>query len=146
MTNVWRLFRYVAYVFASKKLRSATIESRLSAIKIVYRISRDFELDTTHPVIARARKGAARSHIEVDNQATVRRPVSLAMLLAGETLIPAKSNGGRVLWLGLNASLLFSTRSSEIFAETLSRTHETYCFWRADVILFRGRAQLAVPQ
>ena len=50
MTNVWHLFEYVAYVFATKKLRSATVERRLSAIKFSHRISQGFELDTTHPV------------------------------------------------------------------------------------------------
>ena len=94
MFNVWQLlFEYVAYAFATKKLRSATIESHSSAIKFFHRISRDFELDTTHPALARALKGAARSHADVDNQAAVRRPVSWAMLLAGETLIPAWRNG-----------------------------------------------------
>ena len=101
VTNVWHLFEYVAYAFATKKLRSATIESRLSAIKFFHRIPRGFELDTTHPVIASAVKGAVRSHAEVGNQATVRRPVSSAMLLAREILMPAWRNGGRVLWLAL---------------------------------------------
>ena len=101
---------YVVYVFATKKLRSATSESHLSAIKFIHRISRGFELDTTHTVIASALKGAARSHAEVGNQATVRRPVSWAMLLAGETLIPAWRNGGRVLWLALCESFFFNPR------------------------------------
>ena len=50
------LFEYVAYSFATKKLRSVTIESHLSAIKFFHRISRGFELDTTHPVLACALK------------------------------------------------------------------------------------------
>ena len=95
--NVWQLFEYVALAFATKKLRSATIESHLSAIKFFHRISRGFELDTTHPVLASALKRASRSHADVGNQAAVRRPVLWAMLLAGETLIPALHNGGRVL-------------------------------------------------
>ena len=57
LSNVWQLFEYVAYSFATKKLRSATIESHLSAIKFFHRISRGFELDTTHPVLACALKG-----------------------------------------------------------------------------------------
>ena len=89
MTNVWHLFKYVAYAFATKERRSATIESHLSAIRFSHRISRAFEIDTTHPVIASALKGAARSHAELGNRATVRRPVSWAMLFVGETLIPA---------------------------------------------------------
>ena len=139
---MWQLFEYVAYSFATKKLRSATIESHLSAIKFFHRISRGFELDTTHPVLACALKGAARSHADVGNQATVRRPVSWAMLLAGESLIPSWGTGGRVLWLALCASFCFLTRASEMFAESRSRIHETYCLRRADVAFFRGNAQL----
>ena len=33
MLNVWQLTEYVAYAFATKKLRSAAIESHLSAMK-----------------------------------------------------------------------------------------------------------------
>ena len=72
--------------------------------------------------------------------------MSWAMLLAGETLIPAWGNGGRVLWLALCASFCFLIRASEMFAATRSRIHETYCLRRADVAFFRGRAQLGVAQ
>ena len=107
MTNVWHLFEYVAYAFATKKLRWATIERHRSAINFFHRIPRGFELDTTHPVIASAFKGAVRSHAEVGNQATVRRPVSSAMLFAREILLTAWRNGGRVLWLALGRRLGF---------------------------------------
>ena len=80
MTYVWHLFEYVAYAFATNTLRSVTIESHLSAIKFFHRISRGFELDTTHPVIASALKGSARSHADVDNQGAMHRPVSWAMI------------------------------------------------------------------
>ena len=146
MTNVWHLVEYVAYAFATRKLRSATIESHLSAIKFFQRISRGFELDTTSPFIASTLHDAARSHAEVGNQATVPRPLSWAMLLAGETLIPAWRNEGHVLWLALCASYCFFTLASEMFAETRSRIHETYCLRRGDVSFFRGRAQLGVAQ
>ena len=76
MTNVWHLFENVAYAFATKKLRSSTIGSHLSAIMFFHRVSRGSELDTTHPVVGSAFKSAARSHAQVGNQATVRRPVS----------------------------------------------------------------------
>ena len=76
----------------------------------------------------------------------MRRPVSWAMLLAGETLIPAWRNEGRVLWLALCASFCFLTRASAMFAETRSRIHEKYCLRRADVAFFRGRVQLGVAQ
>ena len=80
--------------------------------------------------------------IRDSNQATVRRPVSWAMLLAGESLIPSWGTEGRVLWLALCASFCFLTRASEMFAESRSRIHGTYCLRRADVAFFRGNAQL----
>ena len=76
----------------------------------------------------------------------MRRPVSWAMLLDGETLIPACRNEGRVLWLALCASLCCFTSASEMFVETWSRIHEAYCLRRADVAFFRGRVQLRVAQ
>ena len=118
----------------------------MSAIKFLHRISRGFELDTTHPVLASALKGAARSYAHVGNQAAVRRPVSWAMLLVGETLIPAGLNGGRILWLALYASFCFLTRASEMFAEARLRVRETYCLRPADVALFRGQSQLGAAQ
>ena len=93
-TNACHLFQYVAHALATKKLLSATTESHPSAIEFFHRISSRSELDTTHLVIASALKDAARSHAEVGNQATVRRPVSWAMLLAGETLILLGGTGG----------------------------------------------------
>ena len=39
-----------------------------------------------------------------------------------------------------------SSRASEMFAETRSRIHETYCLRRADVAFYRGRVQLGVTQ
>ena len=132
----------VSYVHLcqNKKLRSATIESHLSAIKFFHRISRGFELDTANPVLASALQGAARSHTDVGNQEGVRLPVSWAMLLADEALIPAWRNGGRVLWFVLCASICFLTRASEMFANSRSRVHETYCLHRADVAFFRGQS------
>ena len=93
MANVWCLFEYVAYAFDTEKMPSATIESHLSAIKYFHRISRGFELDTTHRVIASALKGAVRSHADVGNQATVRRLISWGMLLAGEAWFPRGALG-----------------------------------------------------
>ena len=146
MANVWRLFEYVAYAFSTKKLRSANLESHLSAIKFFHRISTRFEIDTTHSVIANALKDAARMHADVGNQATVRRPVSWDMLLAGEKLIPTWRAGGRVLWLALCASFCLLIRASEMFAGIRLRVHETYCLRRADVAFFGGNIQLTVAQ
>ena len=43
----------------------------------------------------------------------------------------------------LCASFCSFTRASEMFAETRSRIHESYCLRRADVALFRGDSQVA---
>ena len=59
-------------------------------------ISRGLELDTTHPGLGNV-KGAARSHADAGNQATIRRPVSWEMLIAGEKLISTRQTGGLVL-------------------------------------------------
>ena len=83
MINVGQLLEYAACAFATKRLRYATIENDVSTIKFFHRISRGFELDTTHPVLASALKGAARSHADGGYQATVCRLGSWAMLLAG---------------------------------------------------------------
>lgn len=40
MANVWHLFEYAGYAFAPKKLRSATIESHVSSLKIFHGIFR----------------------------------------------------------------------------------------------------------
>jgi len=76
MTNLWHLCEHVSYAFATTKLRSEAIEGHSSAVKFFHRESRGFELDTPHSVLTNALKGAARSHDDAGNQATVRRPVS----------------------------------------------------------------------
>ena len=68
--------------------------------------------------------------------------MQIVILSAGETLVPSWGTGGRVLWLALCASFCFLTRASEMFAETRTRVHETYCLRRADVAFFRGELQL----
>ena len=139
---MWHLFEYVAYAFVSKPLRSATIESHLWAIKFIHRISRGFKLDTTHSVLGIALKDAARSHADVGNHGTVRRPVSWAMLIEDETSMPAWRTRGRVLCVALCASLCFLIGASEVFPQTRSRIHETYCLRQADVVFSCGNCEL----
>ena len=102
-------------------LRSATIESHLSAISSFIAFHAVLSSTKLTPSLSSALKDAARSHAEVGSQATVRRPVSWAMLLAGETSIPDRRNRGRVLWLALCASFFLLTRASEMFAETRTK-------------------------
>ena len=137
MTNLWQLFEYVAYAFATKKLRSATVNSHLWAIEFFHRVSRGFELDTTHPDLTNVLEGATRSHADAGNQATVRRPVSWAMLLAGETLIPVWRNWGRVLRLALCVSSSFLTRASKMFARVENVCGDSVAHSR-DVMLAAG--------
>ena len=139
---MWQLFEYVAYVFATKKLRLTTIESHLSAVKCFHRISCGFELDITHLVLTSAFKGAACSHADVGSQPAVRRPVSWAMLIEDETSMPAWRTRGRVLCVALCASLCFLIGASEVFPQTRSRIHETYCLRQADVVFSCGNCEL----
>ena len=124
MADVWCLFEYVSYVISNKTLQSATMESNLSTIKYFPRISCGFKLHTAHPVTASTLKGAARSHADEGNQATVRRPISSVRLLAGEAIFPSWHFGCRSLWYSLCASFCFLTHASEMFAETSSRIHQ----------------------
>ena len=64
------------------------------------------------------------------------------MLSAGKTSIPRAVTG--VMFCGSICVLRFSllTRASEIFAETSSRFHETYCLRRAYVAIFRRHSHL----
>eukprot|EP00904_Undaria_pinnatifida_P006004 jgi/Undpi1/2533/HiC_scaffold_13.g05912.m1 len=100
MTNVWHLFEYVAYAFATRKLRSATIESHLSAIKFFHRISRGFELDTSHPVIPSALKATALvkkvlGEFEAKRAATRNRKAEHSIVKSHQTFLRCKDNGER---------------------------------------------------
>ena len=114
MIDVWSLFEYVAY---------AVGEHRKPDVGDQYcpRISCGFELDTTNSVIASALKGAARSRADAENQATVRRPISWIMTLAGEALMPSCRVGGRVVLLALCALFCFLARASEILGKYTNR-------------------------
>ena len=136
MINVWHLFEYVEHALATTRLRSATIESHLSAIKFVHRTSRDFELDTTHPVIASAFDGATRLHVEVGNQATVRRPLSWGMLLAAEKLSPILCNGGRGLWLAFGSSFCLLNASRRFFRNPVRESTERIVYGRKTWLYF----------
>ena len=94
MVNFWFLFEYVAYAFSTKhcgRRPSRVFRLRLNTFT---RISRGFELGTTHPVFASALKGASRLHADAGSQATVRRPITWLVLLAGEALFPRGAPGG----------------------------------------------------
>ena len=133
MANVWRhVFEYVVPAFSTNNLRSATIESHLSVLKIFHCILRGFENYIIHLVIANALESDPRLHADVGNQATVRRPISWDMLFPREKLIPTWRAGGRVWCLAQSASFYLLTRASEMFTETRLRVNETYCFRRAD--------------
>ena len=78
----WRYDQRVAFV----RVRSVRLCHQEIAVgdhrkpfvgdQVFHRVSRGFELDITHPLLTHALKGAARSHADAGNQATVRWPVS----------------------------------------------------------------------
>ena len=140
------LTEYIAYACLSKSLQAATIESHLSAIKHFHRVTKGIELETVHPVVVHALKGVARCHAEAGTQSRLRRPLSWPMLRAGEKLIPRWGSGGRVLWLALGVAYFFLMRASELFAETTTRLHDTFCVRREDVAFFLGGKQVFWPK
>ena len=55
-----QLLEYVAYATAVPKLHHTTIASHLSAVKFFHRLASNVELETRHPLLLNALKGAAR--------------------------------------------------------------------------------------
>lgn len=140
-----QLVEYIAYTFAVSGLQQATIAGHLSAVKFFHRLSGAAELDTQHPLVRCALRGAARGHADVGTQQRLRRPVSWGILKKGCAFIPQWGVGGRVLFLALGASFFFLTRASEMFAMTRVSMHEVHGLRRGDVAFFRGTVQLFLP-
>lgn len=144
MVKVWCLFECVAYAFATKKLRSATMDSCLSAITYFHCFSCVSELDTTHPVIANVLKGASRSHADAVNQASVRQSVSWVMLLAAESLTHTRRIlGSGFVACSVSVVLLLDARVGKCLGKR-GRASSRVVLLAAgvDVVCFRGTAQL----
>ena len=140
-----QLVEYIAYAFSVSGLQQSTIAGHLSAVKFFHRLSGAAELDTQHPLVRCALRGAARGHADAGVQQRVRRPVSWKLLQKGACLIPRWGVGGRVLFLALGASFFFLTRASEMFAVNKLSMHEVHGLRRGDVTFFRGATQLLLP-
>ena len=115
-------------------MRSATIESHLSAIKYFHLISRGFELDTIHLVIAsdlKRRCSFARRRGKPSNRASANFMVDVAGGRASDNIV---ARWGSV-------SVAFSV-CNVLFLETRSRIHQSFCLRQADVAFFWGDSQL----
>ena len=94
-----QLVEYIAYAFSVSGLQQSTIAGHLSAVNFFHRLSGAAELDTQHPLVRCALRGAARGHADAGAQQRLRRPVSWKLLQKGASLIPRWGVGGRVLFL-----------------------------------------------
>ena len=79
--------------------QTGTIAGKLSAVLHFHRVNLQVELPTSSPLIKRALKGVARSHVAAGTPKRVRRPISSDALLEGQGLASSSGPGGRVLWL-----------------------------------------------
>ena len=100
------------------------------------------ELPTKSPLLERVFSGMSRAHAEAGTKSRVRRPVSWDMLLEGETLMPSRGRGGRILWLCLALGYFWMTRSDETFATDTGVVHQVHCLNRGDVAFYAGRQEL----
>lgn len=129
----------IAYMCMFKSLLAATIESHLSAIKNIHQVERGIDMETVPPVVVRTYKGVGRCHTGFVTQPRLRRPLSWPMLRVGENLVPRRRQGGRVLWLALGVAYFFLMHALELFAETATRVHDTFCSRHEDVVFLLCR-------
>ena len=101
------------------------------------------ELPTKSPLLERVFSGISRAHAVAGTKSGVRRPASWDMLLEGETLVPSRGRGGRVLWLCLALGYFFMTRSDELFATDTRVAHQVYCLTLGGVAFYSGGQQLS---
>ena len=92
---------------ASEGNQAGSIASKLSAVVHFHRINLQMELPTLSPLIKRALKGVARSHVAAGTPKRVRRPISWDALLEGQGLASSWGPGCRVLWLSLALGYFF---------------------------------------
>ena len=141
-TVVEQLLEFVAYAFSCLRLQHSTIASHLSAVKFFHRLACAVELDTRHPLLSNALKGAARGHADEGTEQRIRRPLPLLVLRNGASLVPQWGAGGRILFLSLTASFFFLARSCEMFAVSQTAMHAVHGLRRGDVAFFHGSVQL----
>ena len=104
--KIQELLEFVAWC-ASEGNQASTIARKLSAVLHFHRIDLQMELPTSSPLIKRALKGVARSHVAAGTPKRVRRPISWDALLEGQGLASSWGPGCRVLWLSLALGYFF---------------------------------------
>ena len=141
--KVWALIDCASWCCEAEGNLAGTISGKLTAVQYFHRLEAGVELPTTAPVLKSALKGIARGHVAAGTPRQVRLPVSLAMLLEGEGLIPSWGAGGNEMWLCLCLSYFLIARSDEVFASDSGVVHPAHCLTRGDVAFFAGDVQLA---
>ena len=127
--------------------QTGTIAGKLSAVLHFHRVNLQVELPTSSPLIKRALKGVARSHVAAGTPERMRRPISLDALLEGQGLTSSWGPGGHgVLWLSLALGHFFVARSDAIFASRTGAVHPVHCLTRRDVALHKGERRLTSLQ
>ena len=137
----WALIDFAAWCFDSGNL-AGTITGKFAAVQYFHRMEAGVEVETSPPLIKCALRGIARSHAEAGTRHRVRLPVTLDMLLEGESLIPSWGVGGKVIWMCLTAMYFFLLRSDEMFASNKGVIHPAHCLTRRDVAFFFEDRQL----
>ena len=114
----WALIDFAAWCFDSKGNLASTISGKYAAVQYYHRVEAQAEIILTSPLIRCALKGTATSHVKASTRHRVRLPVTWIMLLDGESLIPARGIGRRVMWLCMSLSYFLVARSDEIFSNS----------------------------
>ena len=135
--EIQALLEFVAWC-VSEGNQAGTIAGKLSAVLHFHRVNLKIELPTLSPLIKRALKGVARSHVVVETPKRVRRPILWDALLEGQGLASSWGQGGRILWMSPALGYFFVVRSAEIFASPTGVVHPVHCSARRDVALYRG--------
>lgn len=118
----------------TKRLPRTTVESDLSAVKYQHRVSRRFELQTTHPLQVSFLKRVATWSLGLSSGYA--GPVSWYVSLTGEPMCMRQGVGGRVLSLALGAWFFFLTPAADVFVQTSNRAHELHIFRGTDIVFF----------
>lgn len=87
-------------VLRGQGYRCKTLSGKIDAIQQFYhRLDSEVELRTDTPFLKRGLLGVGRAHVQAGAGGWIRVPVSRALLLGEQMLVPSWGPGGRVLWL-----------------------------------------------
>ena len=117
-----------------------------SAVLHFHRVNLQRELPTSSPLIKRAQKGVARSHVAVGLQKEIaaRSPGTYSWeIRACFRVGPGRPSALDVSRVGL---FVFVVRSDKIVLSATGAVHPVLCLARRDVALYRGEQRLTLWQ